>query len=197
MSKHALISAQSLARMSRVMERWVHGLGAVEVPLAWVVPEAYTEATRPAWAARQPSTPHGRLVASGEQTFLQLAEEGILPPGRRFIGWTPCFREENFDATHHYTFIKAEVFAWVDESVSVSDQLLCLIDGARRALQPETDLPIVPVPQSDGSWDLEIQGVEVGSYGMRRLPQSGRPYLYGTALAEPRFGFALQPREIP
>ncbi len=189
---HPDIPARALARLARVMERWVEQENAREVPLAWMTPHAYVEVTRPAWAPEQPVTEHGYLVASGEQTFLQLAEEDRLPKAECYIGWTPCFRHETFDEQHHFAFLKAEAFAWLDETRPEDHQLIEWVERARRVLQDETEGDICPVPLEDGSWDLELNGVEVGSYGIRALPLTGRRYLYGTALAEPRFSFALR-----
>ena len=189
--RHPAVLGEALARMARVMERWVTEHAATEVPLPWLVPERYVDATRPSWAPPQPATVHGSWVASGEQSFLQLAEEGRLPLSLRFIGWTPCVREETFGPHHHYTFIKAEVFEWVDPQRDEASQLEALVGAARDALAPETPGLLREVPLTDGTWDLELNGLEVGSYGVRVSPLSGRRYLYATALAEPRFSEAL------
>jgi Seryl-tRNA synthetase len=194
---HPIIPAQSLGRLARVMERWIEECAAVEVPLDWMAQEPFVEATRPPNVPPQPQTPYGHLVASGEQTFLQLAEEGQLPFPGRYIGWTPCFRQETFDAQHHFYFLKAEVFAWLDETRDEQPQLLTILELARQVLQDETSEMVQPVSLEDGTWDLEVNGVEVGSYGIRRLPLSGRRYVYGTALAEPRFSFALRQGRNP
>ena len=192
---HPNIPARALARLARVMERWVEEQGALEVPLAWMAPLPFVDATCPPGAPAQPLTDHGYLVASGEQTFLQLAEENRLPEAKVYIGWTPCFRHETFDDHHHFAFLKAEAFAWLDETRPDDLQLIEWVERARQVLQDETDADIRPVPLEDGSWDLELHGVEIGSYGIRAIPFSRRRYLYGTALAEPRFSFAL--RQVP
>lgn len=189
---HPAIPAAALGRLARVMERWIEEEGATEVPLAWMVPRIYVDATCPPGRDPQPFTPHGHLVASGEQTFLQLAAADRLPDAGTFIGWTPCFRDEAFDALHHYAFVKAEIFAWTDPDRPEAEQIIGLVERARRVLQHETDAPILPHPLPDGTWDLTLHGIEIGSYGARSLLDGSRRYLYGTALAEPRFTRALK-----
>ncbi len=84
------------------------------IELPWVVEERYTEVTRPE-GAREVTIRHGNLVASGEQSFLKLWREFVLPSAPGYIGWTPCFRDEPVvDALHHLYFLKAELFVPVD-----------------------------------------------------------------------------------
>lgn len=44
--------------------------------------------------------------------------------------------------------------------------------------------------QQEG-FDIEVDGVEIGSYGFRRMPD-GVPYTYGTGVAEPRFSGCIR-----
>ena len=192
---HASISPTALARIACALEMWV-GDGARHVDLPWVAPDQFVQASRPSDSFGQDvSTPHGQLLTSGEQSFCWLASQGLLDDGGPFVGWTPCFRdEERFDATHHYGFMKAEAFAWADDT-----SLVLQVRGfASRALGVMRLLagvgtPIHMKPLEDGTVDLELGGVEVGSIGARRLPgcESGRTYLYATVMAEPRFSQAL------
>ena len=192
---HAAIPAEALARMARVMEHWQRA-GARYVPLPWVAPPVFVQASRPAWIkGLDVDTPHGQLLASGEQSFCWLARAGQLQGPGPFIGFTPCFRDEDFDDTHHYGFLKAEVFAWCD-----SPELVRPIDQIRRLARRAADMmgqatghepDLVDMP--DRTVDLQMADLEVGSVGIRPLPGDGPPlhYLYATALAEPRFSQAL------
>ena len=198
------LPASTLARMSQVLEHWQR-LGAVYVDLPWCAPEVFVEATRPATARRAPETPEGLVVASGEQSFFWLAHTGQLPDASLMIGWTPCFRDEPaHDTLHHHCFIKAELFAWVapwtggDTWRAVyPPQLKRLIVQAQswfhdqiRQRNPNACAPQI-IQVEEHMWDLVHNGVELGSYGCRLHPTLNRPYLYGTALAEPRLSTAL------
>jgi len=188
---------ETLGRMARNLEFWQQK-GYCFVSLPWVADSFYTEATRPAWGIAQPQLGrHGDLLASGEQAFLQLAHQLQLPHGKRFIGWTPCFRNEPlFDARHHLYFLKTELFVLVnpEEASAVVNQL---VQGSLAWMQKELELQgadlsqlcAVAIPGSDLEWDIELNGVEVGSYGYRT--HFGHNYVYGTACAEPRFSYAL------
>ena len=48
----------------------------------------------------------------------------------------------------------------------------------------------VITPKSDGVADLEIAGIEVGSYGIRHHELVGH-WAFGTGLAEPRYSQAM------
>lgn len=192
---HAALEPRALARMAAVLEQWQRA-GARYVALPWVAPALFVQASRPAWIkGHDVDTPHGQLLASGEQSLCWLARAGHLQGQGPFIGFTPCFRDEDFDDTHHYGFLKAEVFAWCQppDKVRPIDQIRDLARQAARLLGQATGHEPVIVDMPDRTVDLELAGLEVGSVGIRPLPGDGPPlhYLYATALAEPRFSQAL------
>lgn len=169
------------------------------VDLPWVVPQKYSDATRPA-GCRDIATPCGSFVASGEQSFLQLREEGRLCSRTQgFVGWTPCLRDERrMDELHQHGFMKAEWFvplkpgtdeaALLESLVQTQERLFIELGTAagstadlRKALTREVLTP--------EAVDILLAGIEVGSYGVREF--LGARYLYGTALALPRFQQAL------
>lgn len=179
--------------------QWWQSQSFLYVDLPWMVPTAYASAHRPAFC-RDVLTLHGSFVGSGEQSFLMLREEDRLPPGARgYIGWTPCLRDEVLDETHQHGFMKAEWFvplthrevpAWqaiLDELLD--DQVGMFKNVARYAGGP-LDLQVSREKSGPEQWDLVMGGLEVGSYGLRHF--NGQPYLYGTALALPRFTQALE-----
>lgn len=191
-------AANSLLLLHRAVEWWV-AQGFQYVDLPWMVPKEFSDATRPAYC-RDIESLHGSFVASGEQSFLQLWEQERLPAGAPgYIGWTPCLRDEVLDTTHQHGFMKAEWFVPLDPARDamwrswllklVGDQSVMFGTLTRRAGE---SLP----PRAEAFWsgpeqiDLMIGGLEVGSYGRRFF--NGRPYLYGTALALPRFTQATQ-----
>lgn len=123
------------------------------------------------------------LVASGEQGFLSLYNKGFLPKGK-FQTITPCFRNETFDETHTKYFIKNELIN--TENVTG--------DGLWEMLQQALEFfnRWVKTPQklhvkylTENSIDIEYDGIEIGSYGIREC--SFLKWIYGTGVAEPRF----------
>lgn len=178
---------------------WWQGRGFKFVDLPWMVPKEFSDATRPA-GCRDIATLHGSFVASGEQSFLQMWDAGLLPAeATGYIGWTPCLRDDVLDETHQHGFMKVEWFvpAPADEPAPEWSPrlhaLLALQTDMFRAVAREAGRPL-----SAPLWrclvgpeqvDLMVGGLEVGSYGRRMF--NGRAYFYGTALALPRFAQAL------
>jgi hypothetical protein len=174
-------------------------LGYLFVDLPWVIERHYIEATRPSGAPVGLETPYGFLVASGEQSFLKLASEGKLHEAPGYIGWTPCFREEPaFTQLQHLGFLKAELHIPVESVAHGLEALPRLLTRQQELFEnlaqmmnyyeAEITLEIISAQQTD----ILVNGVEVGSYGVRSF--EGRSYLYGTALALPRFTQALRMR---
>lgn len=124
------------------------------------------------------------LVASGEQSYLYLYLKGFLPKGK-FQTVTPCFRDEPFDDTHTKYFIKNELI--VTDEVTHTKFLRMMLDAVKffRQFHPSPQLR----RHEDGSFDIEINGVEVGSYGIRECDYL--KWIYGTGCAEPRLTYAL------
>ena len=138
------------------------GFERVEVP--WTASEAAIRHTFPKQAF---------LVGSAEQAFLD------NPPDFDAMAITPCFRWEDAGRSpfHKPYFMKVELW-----SRHRTPYELCLL--AARFMGADC------VTTSNG-FDLEIAGIEVGSYG-QRLDLQGVPYVYGTGVAEPRFSMAKQ-----
>lgn len=192
----AKFSADTFARLARCLQYWgTQGFQFVSLP--WMTPARYIEATKPPFVlGADVATEHGTLVASGEQSFLMLAEQGHLPTGDRFIGWTPCFRPEPvFDARHHFYFMKAELYQRVDSLDSARETLSSMVAGALQWMQQE----MYEAGVAESLWleemgqdqtDILLGQFELGSYGVRQF--AGQLYVYGTACAEPRFTEAIE-----
>jgi len=119
------------------------------------------------------------LVASGEQSFLYLYLKGFLPEGK-YQTITPCFRDEPFDQLHTKYFMKNELIITDDVTES---SLLWLISCCRDFLQQEIGHKVELIETKDG-YDLEYDGIEIGSYGIRSCEYL--KWIYGTGIAEPR-----------
>ena len=167
------------------------GFRYVEVP--WIVrPECVTATLPPGKIGFD--TYGGTLVGSAEQSFAQMMADGQLPYGR-YVAASPCFRDEE-DETHQRTFFKVELICVLPQS------LVQLEHGvARQATIIEmTNLALGffrSVPGAEGAsavgtpegYDIELNGLELGSYGYREF--DGHYWVYGTGVAEPRLSMAL------
>jgi hypothetical protein len=154
------------------------GFAEIEVP--WIVSyEAYA-VTCPA-DRQEFCTIGGYLNASGEQSFLDL-----MMAGRRLTRnccITPCFRQEPvFDELHQRHFMKLEL---IDTDVS-RDNLHAMIGVAQGFLNRYLPTRVVPTDVVGECFDIVDlkQGIELGSYGIRR--QGDLSWIYGTGLALPR-----------
>ncbi len=136
------------------------------------------------------STKNGYLVASGEQSFIEMMFNNTIKPGM-YQTITPCFREEKeySDQTRPW-FMKLELCHILYDSQSLDKELLLklMINMVINFFENYiSDLALIP---TDIGFDLVSSGIELGSYGYR---QAGKyEYLYGTGVAEPRFSIARE-----
>lgn len=119
------------------------------------------------------------LVASGEQSFLYLYLKGFLPKGM-YQTVTPCFRDESFDKTHTKYFIKNELI--ITDNVTETS-LGCIINYCKDFFESELESK-VDIKKTEIGYDLEVNGIEIGSYGIRNCEYLD--WVYGTGVAEPR-----------
>ena len=190
---HPNISPEALVRLGHIIALW-QSAGAHYVNLPWMASQDAVAATRP--PERAPNTdiqtPFGFLLASGEQAFMELCNNWI--DGQMYIGWTPCFRHEPvFDATHHYYFMKAEVFVPTTDTTVVRDvervRNIAML-GFESLLRLSNQSAHLEFRQTGANaYDIECNGIEVGSYGSRVY--NNQRYVFATALAEPRWSEAV------
>lgn len=114
------------------------------------------------------------LIGSAEQAFIAMD----LPRGRYF-SVSPCFRVEREDALHQTQFIKLELFQ------NYHDDWLELLQDARVFFAKHV---YTSIKETAEGYDLEANGIEVGSYGIRS--HNNLHWAYGTGLALPRFSIA-------
>lgn len=134
----------------------------------------------------------GFLVASGEQSFIEMWLNGDLKFGI-FQCTTPCFRDELFiNDTHHNYFIKVELIQVLTPSITleeVSKNLGKIITDATQFFINQLKHP-VEVIKTDIGWDIISNGIELGSYGYRVFQDM--KWIYGTGCAEPRLSYVLE-----
>lgn len=172
-----------------VAEYGRRGYHYVEAP--WFVSEEALGATLPP-GRHGHRTLDGPLVGSAEQSFIQMMLDGELPPGR-YVAATPCFRDDDPDELHQRYFFKVElvhVLRALDAPASMALAEEIVFGDALaffRRIAPSRALTVVRTP---GGRDIQLGGVEVGSYGCRSF--RGHRWVYGTGFADPRFTVALR-----
>lgn len=99
------------------------------------------------------------------------------------------FREDRLDELHQEYFMKLEMFCI---SSNAKEALRTFIKVAgynfvrRGGLNPKQ---VIKVKTSPTSYDLFINGIEVGSYVIQE--HKGYTWVCGTAMAEPRYSTAI------
>jgi hypothetical protein len=172
------------ARLGRSVEHY-EKVGYTHVEVPWTVTQAVSNITKPPGAGEYLINSKNKvLVASGEQGFLYLALKGFLPPGK-FQAITPCFRDEPFDVSHTKYFMKNELIITDDPSIEMVKKI---IGDALEYFHTEHPTGVLRVVETAVGCDIELNGIELGSYGLRKT--SFLTWVYGTGLAEPRFTMA-------
>lgn len=161
----------------------------IEAP--WIVSRQAMNVTLPynrsGFGVSHPSFNLGFLAGSAEQGFIQLMLDGKLPTGK-YCAAGPCFRDENVDKWHLYTFFKVELI----EVNPLSKNVFEIMDCARAFMECLTNCNIKVEKTQDG-FDLTCKGIELGSYGYRTYDKYS--WTYGTGLALPRFTQMLEFKE--
>lgn len=184
------MDADSWGRINKSILDWQdEGFQYRDVP--WLVPEEYNLITAPSRDFLVNSK-LGSHVGSAEQSFVYLDLTGQLPRGK-WIACTPCFRtEEHLDDLHQAGFMKVELYQ-TDDICSFSLDVLVnkALNWFEKALEQSgvNRKHAYLAPTSDGV-DIMVNGIEVGSYGIRSYEHL--TWIYGTALAEPRFSVAAK-----
>ncbi len=170
---------------------WYKACGFIYIEVPWIVATSINMLTCPDEEnLLKIGNSSFSLVGSSEQSFLKLDFDGELPSGK-YVACSPCFRNEVVDAWHQRTFMKVELFCNDDMGA-----LHAIIGYAERffidAIKNErkTNAKLEKVDTDDGI-DIQLNGIEIGSYGIRRLSKN-KSWIYGTGLALPRFTQALR-----
>ncbi|CAH6421515.1 Hypothetical protein KVN_LOCUS328 [uncultured virus] len=126
------------------------------------------------------------LVASGEQSFLQLILDGNIKPGK-FCTMTPCFRDEEEDDLHKHYFLKTELIDWdyIENDKFINEKLLIETINICKNFFLKY-LPVKVKKMEENSYDIIdcTNGIELGSYGIRSY--NNIKWIYGTCCAENR-----------
>jgi hypothetical protein len=169
------------------------GFKYVEVP--WVVDAATVMVTLPAGKRPMRASCHYderddlMFVGSAEQSFLQMMLDGKLAPGS-YVTASPCFRDDEVDELHFKDFFKVELIVVLNHMAPYEYVRSLAVEAdvffRRTGTLPAEHLRMVETPIG---LDIELGGIEIGSYGARYY--EGHHWVYGTGLAEPRFSQAM------
>lgn len=178
-----------LFRLSAASQHYLsRGFGYLEVP--WVVTPNADDTCRP--NDRVPTivtslSGQTRLPGSGEQGFVQLMLDHMMPAGS-FFTTTPCWREEPvIDELHRRYFTKLELISF-GTLMSVLEMTHHALDFFREYVEG-AEIVDNMTPWMGDHYDIVAHGVELGSYGIRNC--WGHRWVYGTGCAEPRLGIAM------
>ena len=126
------------------------------------------------------------LVASAEQSFLQLIKDDKLISGK-YCGITPCFRDEyEIDYLHQQYFMKVEL---IDTENVYKISLDKMITFAKEYYSQYLDVEVLVCDDTYDIIDCKHK-IELGSYGIRKM--NSIDYIFGTGCAEPRLSKVLK-----
>lgn len=162
-------------------------LGYINIETPWFVSLDAISVTLP--SERRPIlSALGALVGSAEQGFIQMMLDGTLKPGK-YQSTGPCFRDEpNYDDMHRPAFMKTELIWYKPERAEESLQVV--LNNALSCFRDIFGHYDVATVYTEEGIDLNINGIEIGSYGIRRMQDHS--WIYGTGIAEPRFSLAIR-----
>lgn len=124
------------------------------------------------------------LVGSAEQGFIYCLLNNKLDLSKKLFSVTPCFRYDNYDNLHQPWFMKLELFHYSSSEKDLKN----MIHIAQNFFQQQSKFNVNIVQTGEKSFDLEINNIEVGSYGFRHIEE--HTFIYGTGLALPRFSIS-------
>lgn len=164
----------------------------VEVP--WLISDEALRVTLPPDRVGL-RTQYGALVGSAEQGFIQMMLDNELISGR-CVAAGPCFRDEPVvDDLHQLTFFKVELIEVATMPIrdanrrikDMADEAWVFFTSTWGIAERHAEIVLTP----DGL-DIEVNGIEVGSYGYRSYKDFH--WIYGTGLALPRLSLAASRR---
>ena len=164
-----------------------HGFQQIEVP--WRVSKEAIEGTFN--SDNSFTTEDKFLIGSAEQGFLELKLKNKLHHNQ-LMSVSPCFRNETEDYFHQQEFLKLELIYFSNHPINQEDiQYIAfrrfVINFIIKKLKIKYgEIVIMQTKDKSSIWseDILINGIEYGSYGIRKFQDSY--YVYGTGVALPR-----------
>ena len=173
-------------------QNYYNDLGYQYCEVPYLVPEEYNMLTKPhndqSFVLKHDlfaNQPH-ELVGSAEQGFIYLMATNQLP-NDKLCAITPCFRTERYSKTHLPWFMKCELFHLSASKEDCKSMIDCAWQFFSK-YAPKKNLQLVQTTEE--SWDINLNNMEIGSFGLRHFEFG--TFIYGTGLALPRFEEAKQ-----
>lgn len=166
-----------------------------KIDAPWWVSEEISKLTKPEGMQEFSIKENNKvLVASGEQSFLYMANKGRLIDGQ-YLTTTPCFRADSIGRLHKKCFLKTEL---IKTDIVNSKELEKMISIAYKFFLKYFNKNQLQIIQTDKyAFDIELitnhdklNNIELGSYGIRSC--EFLEWIYGTGCAEPRLSRAIQ-----
>lgn len=160
----------------------------IEVP--WFVSKRAIEATFPT-NSNKFTCNIGTMVGSAEQSFIQLMLDNKIEADK-YVAASPCYRDDIIDELHSLTFFKVEIISIFNkkEILKLNYDLNDIVYNAKEFFNILAPYKKIDVISTKEGIDLEINGIEIGSYGIRSLENWN--WVYGTGYADPRFSLAIK-----
>lgn len=177
-------------RIAEAISHYTHLCKYSYIDVPWFVSKESIDITKPLHA-RYFETFAGHLVGSGEQSLYEICNR--LRPNERYVCATPCFRDEKVrDSTHLQCFFKVELMHAlpVNPKTALENMMREANEYVHKYGKMAQVKPQIDTVATDIGFDIVINGLEVGSYGVREMDDF--MWVYGTGVAEPRFTQALQ-----
>jgi len=185
--EHLNISSEDISLILDSVQYVIRNFSFVECKnLPWHVSDDVMKMTY----TRYPhQTMDGNFVGSAEQSFLQLMLDNKLDKNLRYVGFSPCLRNEKIDNLHDRQFYKAELFSfsdydYLDTFISVAEK------NIKEIISDASKIELEKKQIDDDSFDLLLNGIEIGSYCRREF--ENYKWVCGTLLAMPRFRIAFE-----
>lgn len=133
------------------------------------------------------------LVGSAEQGFIELMLEfsDKLKNDKKYMAISPCFRRDIPSEIYSEWFIKLELFCKIKNNNPITMMIEFLKDAETLFTKIHGKRVTNKLSTSMTSFDLMFNAIELGSYGYRKLQQTGDIWVYGTGLALPRAQLSL------
>lgn len=186
--------------LMRALDYYQKDCGYQYIDVPWFVEPSTDAITRPEIA--QPCLFKGKaFVGSAEQSFLQLFRDNKILPNKNYVAMTPCIRDDVNDKSHEMGFMKIELFNFYEGEESeihfsrnYEHSLDDMLYDSHAFFSMYANTRLNLVKTSVGNFDINNNGIEVGSYSVKKMEIDNRHVMWvcGTGLAEPRFSYSLR-----
>jgi len=175
------------ANISRA-QAFYRALNYWNIDTPWMVSEPAIRATLPPGTTPFEVGTGQFLVGSGEQGFIQMMIDGTLVPGT-YQTTTPCFRDEPvITELNRQTFLKVELISYMPVDLEAAYERM--FNSALACFFEISDIETFEALKTEDGYDIMYDGIELGSYGVRKMDH--HVWIYGTGIAEPRLSISTR-----